>query len=196
VGSDRSRKVDVRIICATNRDPLAEVEAGRFREDLYYRLHVVPIQLPALRERGGDVLLLARHFLAAFSREEGRAFQGFTPEAEARLGAARWPGNVRQLQNVIRQAVVVHDGERITEAMLPDLDSERPSEPPRAAKAATPAAVAAAEEIVPLALLERRAIERAIEICGGNMTEAAHRLGVNVSTIYRKRQSWTGQAAE
>jgi len=198
VGSDKSRKVDVRIICATNRDPLAEVEAGRFREDLYYRLHVIPIQLPALRERGGDVLLLARHFLAAFSREEGRGFQGFTPEAEARLCAARWPGNVRQLQNVIRQAVVVHDGELITEAMLPDLDSERPGEAPRAQKPAAPATTppAASNEIVPLALLERRAIERAIEICGGNMTEAAIRLGVNVSTIYRKRQSWTGQAAE
>ncbi|HZB94002.1 MAG TPA: sigma-54 dependent transcriptional regulator, partial [Stellaceae bacterium] len=113
VGSDRSRKVDVRIVCATNRDPLAEVEAGRLREDLYYRLHVIPVQLPPLRERGGDVLLLARHFLAAFSAEEGRNFKDFTAEAEARLCAAPWPGNVRQLQNVIRQIVVVHDGERV-----------------------------------------------------------------------------------
>ena len=197
VGSDKSRKVDARIICATNRNPLAEVEAGRLREDLYYRLHVIPIQLPPLRERGGDVLLLARHFLAAFSREEGRNFQGFTPEAEARLGASPWPGNVRQLQNVLRQAVVVHDGGLVTEAMLPDLEGERHGEAPRvAAKPAAAPRPGAAEEIVPLALLERRAIERAIELCGGNMTEAAIRLGVNVSTIYRKRQSWLGRAAE
>jgi two-component system, repressor protein LuxO len=200
VGSDKSRKVDARIICATNRDPLAEVEAGRFREDLYYRLHVIPIQLPPLRERGGDVLLLARHFLAEFSREEGRRFRGFSPEAEARLCASPWPGNVRQLQNVIRQAVVVDDGELLTEAMLPaDVDGERPGEAARGAKppaAPAPPRAPAASEIVPLAQLERQAIERAIEICGGNMTEAAIRLGVNVSTIYRKRQSWSARAAQ
>jgi two-component system repressor protein LuxO len=202
VGSDKSRKVDVRIICATNRDPLAEVEAGRFREDLYYRLHVIPVQLPPLRERGSDVLLLARHFLAAFSQEEGRGFKGFAPEVEARLCALPWPGNVRQLQNVIRRIVVVHDGELVTEAMLPaEPELERHSETQRAAKPAAPAAAprsppAAAEPIMPLAQLERQAIERAIAICGGNMTEAAMRLGVNVSTIYRKRQGWADQAAE
>ena len=199
VGSDKSRKVDARIICATNRNPLAEVETGRFREDLYYRLHVIPIQLPALRERGSDVLLLARHFLAEFSREEGRRFQGFSPEAEARLCASPWPGNVRQLQNVIRQTVVVHDGDLVTEAMLPaDIDGERPAEAARTAKPAPVSAstAAAADEIVPLAQLERQAIEHAIELCGGNMTEAAIRLGVNVSTIYRKRQSWAAPAAQ
>ena len=202
VGSDKSRKVDARIICATNRDPLAEVEAGRFREDLYYRLHVIPIQLPPLRERGADVLLLARHFLVDFAREEGRHFQGFSPEAEARLCASPWPGNVRQLQNVIRQAVVVQDGELVTEAMLPaDIDAERTAEAVRAAppavKAVRPAGEpAAGDEIVPLAQLERQAIERAVELCGGNMTEAAIRLGVNVSTIYRKRQSWAPRAAQ
>lgn len=196
VGSDVSRKIDTRIICATNRNPLAEVEAGRFREDLYYRLHVIPILLPALRERGGDVLLLARHFLAEFSREEGRRFQGFSPEAEARLCASPWPGNVRQLQNVIRQAVVVHDGDLVTEAMLsPDIDGERAAEPARVAKP-MPVSKAAVDEIVPLALLERQAIERAVDLCGGNMTEAAMRLGVNVSTIYRKRQSWAAPAAQ
>jgi two-component system, repressor protein LuxO len=203
VGGDSTRKVDTRIICATNRDPLAEMEAGRFREDLYYRLHVLPIQLPALRERGGDVLLLARHFLATFSREEGRAFRGFAPDAEARLCAAAWPGNVRQLQNVIRQVVVVHDGELVTADMLPSgIDAERPPESERAAASGAIAAsqqpqsqTAASEEIVPLATVERQAIERAITICGGNMTEAAARLGVNVSTIYRRRMSWA-KAAE
>jgi len=197
VGSDKSRKVDVRIICATNRDPLAEVEAGRFREDLYYRLHVIPIQLPPLRERGGDVLLLARHFLADFSEEEGRRFKGFTPEAEARLCALPWPGNVRQLQNVIREIVVLHDEELVGEAMLPPEPlGERPPEAPRGVTPPAPAAPPPAAEIVPLAQLERQAIERALEICGGNMTEAAARLGINVSTIYRKRQGWASRAAE
>jgi two-component system, repressor protein LuxO len=202
VGSDAVRKPDVRIVCATNRTPLTEVEAGRLREDLYYRLHVLPIELPPLRDRGGDVLLLARHFLAAFSREEGRRFCGFAADAEARLCACRWPGNVRQLQNVIRQIVVVHDGDLVTGRMLPpDFDSERPADGERPASpppAANPAPVAAAgrkDAIVPLAELERRAIEQAIELCGGNMTAAAARLGVNVSTIYRKRQGWS-KAAE
>ena len=201
VGSDTTRKPDVRIICATNRTPLLEVEAGRLREDLYYRLHVLPVELPPLRDRGGDVLLLARHFLAAFSREEGRGFRGFAPDAEARLCACRWPGNVRQLQNVIRQVVVVHDGDLVTGAMLPaDSDSDRQADGERAAAApaaepAPAAAVGQKDAIVPLAELERRAIERAIELCAGNMTEAAACLGVNVSTIYRKRQGWL-KAAE
>src|SRR6266852_3725904 len=176
VGSDTVRKPDVRIICATNRTPLID--------------------------RGSDVLLLAQHFLASFSREEGRGFRGFAPDAEARLCACRWPGNVRQLQNVIRQVVVVHDGELVTGAMLPpDFDSDRQGEGERAASTesvarAGPAVVARQKEaIVPLAELERQAIERAIELCGGNMTEAATRLGVNVSTIYRKRQGWS-KAAE
>jgi two-component system repressor protein LuxO len=200
VGSDTLRRPDVRIICATNRNPLMEMGAGRLREDLYYRLHVLPIELPPLRERGSDVLLLARHFLAAFSREEGRGFRGFAPDAEARLCACRWPGNVRQLQNIVRQVVVVHDGELVTASMLPgDFDWERPAEGERTATApgALPAAPPAPlkQSIVPLARLERQAIERAIELCGGNMTEAAIRLGVNVSTIYRKRQGWA-KAAE
>jgi two-component system repressor protein LuxO len=147
------------------------------------------------------VLLLARHFLAAFSREEGRAFRDFTAEAEARLCASPWPGNVRQLQNVIRQVVVVHDGELVTADMLPSsLDSDRhpegdrPSTPVGAAAQAQASAVN--DEILPLAMVERQIIERAIALCGGNMTEAAARLGVNVSTIYRKRQNWAGKAAE
>jgi DNA-binding NtrC family response regulator len=203
VGSDTVRKPDVRIICATNRTPLIEVEAGRLREDLYYRLHVLPVELPPLRDRGSDVLLLARHFLTAFSREEERGFRGFAADAEARLCAYRWPGNVRQLQNVIRQVVVVHDGELVTGAMLPpDFDSDRQVEVERPAAvesvaSGAPATAAAppSEAILPLAELERQAIERAIELCGGNMTEAATRLGVNVSTIYRKRQGWL-KAAE
>ena len=119
VGETRQESVDIRIICATNRDPLAEVRDGRFREDLYYRLHVVPIQMPPLRERGDDILSVARAFLVAYAREEGKHFRRFTAEAEARLSTYGWPGNVRQLQNVIRNAVVLNDGEEVTQEMLP-----------------------------------------------------------------------------
>ena len=121
VGASRPEKVDVRIVSATNRDPWVEVEAGRFREDLYYRLYVVPVEMPPLRDRGEDVLLVARHFLAVFAKEEGKRFRGFARDAEAALGRYPWPGNVRQLQNVVRNIVVLHDGERVEAAMLPPM---------------------------------------------------------------------------
>jgi len=119
VGSSRVEKVDVRFVCATNRDPMLEVQAGRFREDLYYRLYVVPVELPPLRARGEDVLLIARHFLAQFAREERRGFAGYSAAAEQALVQYPWPGNVRQLQNVVRNIVVLHDGERVELDMIP-----------------------------------------------------------------------------
>ncbi len=121
VGASRPEKGDVRFVSATNRDPWAEVEAGRFREDLYYRLYVVPVEMPPLRARGADVALVARHFLAAFAKEEGKRFRSFAREAEAALMTYAWPGNVRQLQNVIRNIAVLHDGERVEAAMLPPM---------------------------------------------------------------------------
>src|SRR4029077_4722776 len=111
VGDSRPLKVDLRLISATNKEPLAEVKAGRFREDLYYRLHVVPIHLPPLRERDDDVLAIARHFLARHSAREGKAFRRFLPEAEAAMLAYDWPGNVRQLENAVQNMVVMHHGE-------------------------------------------------------------------------------------
>jgi DNA-binding NtrC family response regulator len=189
VGSDDSTKVDVRIICATNRDPAAEVEGGRLREDLFYRLHVVPIQMPPLRERGSDVLLIGRHFLERFSREEGKNFTRFSPEAEDILRKGRWPGNVRQLQNVVRNVTVLHDGETVLPAMLPQglaADADRG----RVAVTEAPRPLPARSTIRPLALIEREAIETAIAACDGNLTEAAIRLGINVSTVHRKRQAW------
>ncbi len=194
VGGDSNEKVDVRIICATNRNPLAEVEAGRFREDLYYRLHVLPLELPPLRERDRDVLLIARHFLAEFNREEGKQFIAFAPEVEALFQAYSWPGNVRQLQNVIRNATVLFDGSVVTVNMLPR--EIRPVE----AKPNTLGIEREADQaggdgaskntIRPLAEVERAAIETAIDACDGNLTEAAACLGINVSTIHRKRQAW------
>jgi two-component system repressor protein LuxO len=142
VGASRPEKVDVRFVCATNRDPLAEVEAGRFREDLYYRLYVVPIELPPLRERGDDVLLIARHFLRQMAKEEDRAFRGFTPETEAAIRRYPWPGNVRQLRNVIANIVVLHDAEWVEARMLPPLLF-------RAVPAAAPTPVAAVPAPMP-----------------------------------------------
>ncbi len=145
VGASAPQKVDVRIVSATNRDPWAEVEAGRFREDLYYRLYVVPVEMPPLRDRGEDVALIARHFLVSFAKEEGRRFRGFSRDAEAALLGYAWPGNVRQLQNVIRNIVVLHDGEKVERAMLPPMllrtGAARPAaaSPPVSAPVAAPA---------------------------------------------------------
>ncbi|HYE51322.1 MAG TPA: sigma 54-interacting transcriptional regulator [Azospirillaceae bacterium] len=119
VGSEKTEPVDVRIVCATNRDPFAEVLAGRFREDLFYRLQVISIELPPLRDRGDDIILIARQFLARYSQEEKKPFKGFSPEAEEILRTYAWPGNVRQLLNVVRNVVVLNDGEVIQPFMLP-----------------------------------------------------------------------------
>jgi len=200
VGGRATEKVDVRFICASNKDPLKEVEAGRFREDLYYRLHVIPIHLPPLRERDEDVLVIARHFLAAFAKEEGKRFERFAPEVEALLRGYHWPGNVRQLQNVLRNVIVLNDGETVTLDMLPPpLDrveaSPRPGLAGAAAqgpapKQASPAGDGTPDGIRPLWQVERDTIEEAIRLCQGNIPKAATHLGISASTIYRKRMSW------
>ncbi|HEY0421069.1 MAG TPA: sigma-54 dependent transcriptional regulator, partial [Acetobacteraceae bacterium] len=193
VGSPRAERVDVRFVCATNRDPLEEVRAGRFREDLYYRLYVVPVELPPLRARGEDVLLIARHFLLQFSREEGRGFRGFTPEAEALLLAYAWPGNVRQLQNVVRNVMVLHDGTLVEKAMIPSPVAPSglaPSVPALPAKQPDPE-----PDILPLAVMERRLILAALMRTGSDVPRAAALLQVNPSTIYRKLQAWKAEAA-
>ncbi len=126
VGSSKQEKVDIRFICATNRDPLEEIGAGRFREDLYYRLHVLPISMPPLRERGDDILALANTFLKSYAEQEKKSFTGFDADAAERLLKFSWPGNVRQLQNIIRNLVVLNDGGEVSVTMLPPpLDSER-----------------------------------------------------------------------
>jgi DNA-binding NtrC family response regulator len=193
VGGDRPVKVDVRFVCATNRDPWEEVEAGRFREDLYYRLHVIPLQLPPLRVRDADVVEIARVLLSRLAKEESKDFTSFSPEAEARLLAFSWPGNVRQLQNVLRNVVVLHDGPRVEPSMLPETLMKggvplSPLVPP------PPAAMVEMPQdengIRPLALVEREVIEAAIAACGGNVPRAAARLEISASTIYRKKMAW------
>ncbi|WP_281515629.1 sigma-54-dependent transcriptional regulator [Vibrio parahaemolyticus] len=119
LGGTKEMKVDVRIICATNRDPLTEVEEGRFREDLYYRVHVVPIDMPPLRERGSDIVTLAKHFLTTYAKEDKKKFSNIDTEAQHVIKHYEWPGNVRQLQNIIRNIVVLNNDEKVTVAHLP-----------------------------------------------------------------------------
>ena len=192
VGSSKLEKVDLRIVCATNRDPLKEVEAGRFREDLYYRLHVIPLHLPPLREREDDVLLIARALLKQYADEENRRFTGFAPDVEAIVATHPWPGNVRQLQNVLRNIVVLHDAVLVERSMLPPpLNAVTPVE-------RTPEPVVAGVRpvnagIVPLWQVERDAIESAIAQCEGNIPKAAALLEVSPSTLYRKRLGWAAE---
>jgi two-component system, repressor protein LuxO len=188
VGGDQTRTVDVRFVCATNRDPLAEIRNGRFREDLYYRLNVVPIELPALRERGLDILLIARHYLEVFAREEGKRFTGLDTETERLLLTYRWPGNVRQLLNVLRNVVVLSAGGMVSPDMLPA--ALREAVGPGRTVGAFPAAAAEPPEVRPPWRVEKEAIEQAINACGGNIAKAAVLLEVDASTIYRKKREW------
>jgi two-component system repressor protein LuxO len=192
VGGDKPRKVDVRIVCATNRDPMEEVKAGRFREDLYYRLHVIPVRLPPLRDRGGDILELADHFLTGIAQEEGKAFSGFSAAAAQAIHAYAWPGNVRQLINVLRNVVVLNNGQEVTVQMLPGDISQGGAEVRRDPGGASrePEGPPTQDSIEPLWVVEKRAIERAIDACDGNIPRAAALLRVSPSTIYRKKQAW------
>jgi len=193
VGGNKIEKVDVRFICATNRDPLEMVAKGTFREDLYYRLHVIPIHLPALRECGNDVMLIAKKYLWEYADEEDKNFKGFTPEAAFVLSRYQWPGNVRQLQNILRNIVVLQNGELITQDLLPALlsgmENAGPSEPDRPLPIENPAQPGVVS-IKPLWMTEKDAIEGAIAICDGNIPRAAALLEVSPSTIYRKRLAW------
>jgi two-component system, repressor protein LuxO len=188
VGSDTPEQVDIRIICATNRDPEKEVEAGRFREDLYYRLHVIPIHIPPLRERGRDILLIAEKFLHEFSAEENKAFRGFAPVVEELFKHYAWPGNVRELQNIIRNIVVLHNGRSVTLEMLPPQFKKRKHSDIAAPGVDKP-------KIPPLWQVEKQAIETALEQCQGNVPKAAALLEVSPSTLYRKLKQWEEHAA-
>jgi two-component system repressor protein LuxO len=191
VGETATRKVDVRVVCATNRNPMQMIAERKFREDLFYRLHVLPIHLPPLRQRPSDIMVLARHFLARYAREENKVFGGFNTDAAQQLTGADWPGNVRQLQNMIRRIVVMFDGGDISGQMLAAADIE--------ARAVSPAAVEAPRTdgrrtVLPMWQQEQRIIEDAVAIYGGNISLAAAALEISPSTIYRKRQSWAEMA--
>lgn len=193
VGSGKLETVDVRFVCATNRDPLVEVKAGRFREDLYYRLHVIPLALPPLRERGEDILLLARELLLRYAGEENKRFRDFDADAVQVLLDYPWPGNVRELQNVVRNIVVLNDGELVSPDILPPpLNGGRTLAPEPVVGIADPQSesVVVRRQVRPLWQVEKEAIEQAIASCDGNIPKAAALLEISPSTIYRKKQSW------
>ncbi|MEZ5911547.1 MAG: sigma-54 dependent transcriptional regulator [Paracoccaceae bacterium] len=191
VGATKPRKVNVRIICATNRDPLEEVRLGRFRADLFYRLHVVPIHLPPLRERGDDVIAIAETALQRFSGEEGRDFRQLSPEVAALFQSLPWPGNVRQVLNVMRNVVVLNHGRVVTPEMLPaDLHSAVAGTVSRPGRERPEALQLAGLVGRPLAEIERIVIEETIAMNGGSVPRAARVLEVSPSTLYRKREAW------
>ncbi|MDV0406129.1 sigma 54-interacting transcriptional regulator [Klebsiella michiganensis] len=176
VGSNQTLSVDVRLIAATHRDLAEEVSAGRFRQDLYYRLNVVTIDMPPLRQRKEDIPQLARYFLQRYAERNRKAVQGFTPQAMDLLIRYAWPGNIRELENAVERAVVLLTGEYISERELP--------------LAITGTSVADAphgeDSIQPLVEVEKEAILVALEKTGGNKTEAARQLGITRKTLLAK----------
>ena len=188
VGETKTNTADIRFVCATNRSPLEAIQNGQLREDLYYRLNVIPIEMPPLRERGDDVILIAQTFLERFSRLESKNFQGITEDARQLLCEYNWPGNVRQLENVIRNAVVLQDDDMLTADMLPRSlmqASNSGGQPTSLIPArANPMSVR------PLSEIERDAIEHAIASTGGNIQKAAQLLEIDPSTIHRRRKTW------
>ncbi len=200
VGSEKEQKVDVRFVCATNRDPWIEVQQGRFREDLYYRLYVIPLQLPPLRERDNDVIEIAERLFKRISKEENKKFKGLSIDARQKLLSYSWPGNVRQLENMIRNILVMHNEPTISAAMFPPFPevaqhshaevSNMQSHVFDTKSDEAPIPVPDNQEIEPLWIIEKRYIERAISICGNNIPKAAAMLDLSPSTVYRKMKSW------
>ena len=216
LGSSKEQKVNVRIICATNRDPLVEVEQGRFREDLYYRVHVVPIEMPPLRERNNDIATLATHFLKLYAKEDGKKFNAINKDAESALKRYAWPGNVRQLQNVIRNIVVLNNDSTLTLSHLPaQVTKQAAPMTTKPSVMASPAKITQSTvdvsstnhvnnqvnnqvnnhpaPIRPMWEIEREAIQQAIDFCDGNVLNAAVLLELSPSTVYRKKQAWEAE---
>ncbi len=177
VGGHEDRKVNVRVVAATSRDIRKMVEEGKFREDLFYRLNVVTVHLPPLRQRPDDVPLLVDHFLRDITANKHTAPHRVSPEVMRRFQAYRWPGNVRELRNALERMMILADNETMTENDLPS-EILTGSEDITSAKE-IPTGLTMDE-------LERLAITKALDQCGGNRTHAAHRLGISVRTLQRK----------
>ena len=188
IGDTRTIPVDVRIVLATNKNLERAVAAGEFREDLYYRIAVITVEMPPLRERRSDIANLAEHFLRRFAAEHGRPTLAFTERALAVLVQAPWPGNVRQLENLIERAVVLSTGPQLD---LPDLPASLHA-PTVPAAGASP--VTADGPVLPLKLAlegpEKTCIERALQHCGGNREKAAKMLDINRSTLFHKLRKY------
>jgi DNA-binding NtrC family response regulator len=200
IGSKRTVPVDVRIISATNRDLAEAVKLGTFREDLFYRLNVFPIQVPALRERREDIAALTEHFIKRFNAQERLSISGASTETLELLKAHEWKGNVRQLENTIFRAMILSDGEVLQPHDFPQISGLSPAmmSPQEAGslEALVDAAQNSQNEVVSvldrdghlrtLEQIERDLIEFAIENYSGHMSEVARRLGIGRSTLYRK----------
>jgi two-component system NtrC family response regulator len=181
VGGHEDRKVDVRVLAATSRDIRKMVDEGKFREDLYYRLNVVQITLPPLRDRPDDIPILLEHFLREISENKHTAAKRVSPEVGRRFQQYRWPGNVRELRNTLESMMVLAEGDTLTERDLPERIAEVAPQ------------VASAKEIptgMTMEELERLAIMRALDQYGGNRTHAANRLGISVRTLQRKLRQY------
>jgi len=198
VGGIKTTRVDVRLIAATNRDLELEIEAGRFRKDLYYRLAVVPIVLPALRERQSDIPMLTRHFIEKYNRKLNKKIEGITEEALSRLQTYPWPGNIRELENLMERVLLFADGPTIATKDLPDHIRQGAAQ----ATAPTPGAVAAPTDGAPAetglkdivrmksAELEKDLIAKALEETGGNVTRAARLLQISRKSLQTKMKEF------
>ncbi|MDM8565456.1 sigma 54-interacting transcriptional regulator [Candidatus Halobeggiatoa sp. HSG11] len=198
VGSLKIEQANVRLICATNKDLQAEIKAGRFRDDLYFRIDTVEIKLPTLQEREQDILLLAKFFLHKFAEQEQKDFQSFNAEAEEKLLSYEWPGNVRQLQHTIHNAVLLNQGKIITVEMLAvkidEIDKETSNQDNslRYRKKLLSSHIErfSNDNIRPFADIEKEVILKTIEYCDGNVVKAAKLLKIGQTTVYRKQQKW------
>jgi len=187
LGGTRTLQVDVRIVAATNQDVAEMVKEKRFREDLYYRLNVITVRVPPLRERPEDIRVLAQHYLRVYGAKNGRKLEGFTGEAIDRLEAYAWPGNVRELENLIERSVLLARKDRIDAEDLPE-EVMGVKRPPRDAIL----------ELIgtPLADIEQRLLDETLRITGGNKTQAAKLLGIDVRTVARKLERRGDDLAE
>jgi two-component system, NtrC family, response regulator AlgB len=183
VGESITRKADVRIVAATNRDLKKRVSEGAFREDLYYRLNVISVKMPPLRERPGDLLRFARHYLTFFAKQCGRPVDRFTDEAEAAIRFHSWPGNLRELRNAIERAVIMGSGPRVAASDLPsELRADAVTQ-----EASTEADSSGAGAMISIEKLEEMHIRRVLERTA-SMVQAAEILGIDQATLYRKRK--------
>jgi DNA-binding NtrC family response regulator len=187
IGSTQARTADFRLICATNRPLLDEVRAGRFREDLYYRIAVVTITLPPLREREGDIVALATHFLDHYNAKFGKACGPFTPAAMRALESCRWEGNVRQLQHCIERAVALHAGGPVDSSHLFPAGALTPAQASRADSAVQGASLGYQDA---RAEFERDYLSRLLDATGGNVSEAARLSGIPRQNFYVKVKRW------
>jgi two-component system, NtrC family, response regulator AtoC len=189
VGGIKTIKVDVRLVTATNRDLLEEIAAGNFREDLFYRLNVVPIQIPPLRERREDIPLLAEHFIAKFNERLKKQIVSISPEAVAELVGYHWPGNIRELENLMERTILFCEGPEIRVSDLPpEIVGVAPAAPTAAAEGEPRPAAGSLKEAVRAETerVERELIQRALDATGGNVTQAARKLKISRKSLQTK----------